>query len=29
MRGGQRKGATYTLNNQGVIKAQEIASKMF
>jgi len=28
MRGGQRKGATYALNNQGVLKAEEIAAKM-
>src|ERR1043166_6447097 len=25
IRGGQRKGSTYSLNNQGIIKAEEIA----
>jgi hypothetical protein len=29
MTGGQRKGTTYSLNNQGVTKAQEIANQMF
>lgn len=28
LRGGQRKGTTYQLNNQGVIQAQEIARKL-
>ena len=27
--GGQRKGTTYTLNNQGVTKAEEIAAQIF
>jgi hypothetical protein len=29
IRGGQKKGSTYGLNNQGLIKAKEIAAKMF
>jgi hypothetical protein len=29
IRGGQKKGSTYSLNNQGVIKAQEIAARIF
>lgn len=29
MRGGARRGAKYTLNNQGVKKAEEIIEKMF
>lgn len=29
IRGGQKKGTTYTLNNQGVNKAEEIGAKIF
>jgi hypothetical protein len=29
IRGGQRKGTTYSLNNQGIVKAQEIAMQIF
>jgi hypothetical protein len=29
IRGGQKKGTTYTLNNQGVRKAEEIAAQIF
>jgi hypothetical protein len=29
IRGGQRKGSTYRLNNQGVRKAEEIATRIF
>jgi hypothetical protein len=29
IRGGQRKGSTYALNNQGLVKAEEIAAKIF
>jgi hypothetical protein len=29
IRGGQKKGSTYSLNNQGVTKAEEIAAKIF
>lgn len=29
IRGGQKKGSTYSLNNQGIIKAQEIAARIF
>jgi hypothetical protein len=29
IRGGQRKGSTYTANNQGLAQAQEIAARMF
>ena len=29
IRGGQKKGSTYALNNQGVSKAEEIANKIF
>jgi hypothetical protein len=29
IRGGQKKGSTYALNNQGVTKAEEIAAKIF
>ncbi len=29
IRGGQKKGSTYALNNQGLTKAEEIAAKIF
>jgi hypothetical protein len=29
IRGGHKKGSTYSLNNQGVTKAEEIATKIF
>lgn len=29
IRGGQKKGSTYMLNNQGLVRAKEIAAKMF
>ena len=29
IRGGHRKGTTYSLNNQGITKAEEIATKIF
>jgi hypothetical protein len=29
IRGGQRKGSTYALNNQGMAKAEEVATKIF
>jgi hypothetical protein len=29
IRGGQKKGSTYALNNQGLAKAEEIAAKIF
>jgi hypothetical protein len=29
IRGGNRKGSTYSLNNQGVTKAEEIAARIF
>lgn len=29
IRGGQKKGSTYALNNQGVTKAEEITAKIF
>jgi hypothetical protein len=29
IRGGQKKGSTYSLNNQGLTKAEEIAAKIF
>ena len=29
IKGGYKKGSTYTLNNQGVVKAEEIATKIF
>jgi hypothetical protein len=29
IRGGQRKGSSYSLNNQGILKAEEVAIKIF
>jgi hypothetical protein len=29
IRGGHKKGSTYSLNNQGIIKVQEIAARIF
>jgi len=29
IRGGYKKGSTYALNNQGIVKAEEIAAKIF